>query len=913
MRSIITIASAFVLTTLIGQGQISFGPSQEISNFINRPRDTRAVDMDGDGDLDVISRAAATVKVIWWENDGDGNFPQRHVWTWGDINFWVIGLEDANADGRPDVWIRTRIFGSDVPPYAETFRYLIALSDGDGNFGDPQAVKDSHYENSSQNTSVRVADMNHDGRADLLMADGIWMRQTDGSFLSPPEGTFQPGAVIDNLGEEYASEADRLLAIDDFDGDGDPDLAFGDPGLMISFNLGDGLLGAPISAGFMRPNEKVDYLKSVPPAADGTRARLFVAASLEYPTSPVPDPRLALGAFSSAGEYTAAAVEPIANGLNALTWDAGSNRAIVASYAPVGHPQGPLDVTAFALSSTGDEFIKTPLFQTHGDVDNLSMADLDGDGVIDLLFPLSTPEGIWGNYPSELRWYRRSGADEFIQHQPSISQLATEGKIAYAGDVDGDGDGDIITVDRPRNFSALTINSYGYLQIILWENEGGGASFNRRVLAEGHDALNVIAVSDYDNDGDPDLLMQTYDILGTSAGPDGEESYGTFRLVWLGQGEGGVFSESAKYEGITKGLLEIAKYLDWDGLPLPDAPPLRDVVGISWSSSGQGRPVYFKGTAEGFEAMQDLSTADEVYFGSWDDLDQDGDPDFSWITYQSPIQSFWLRNDHGVVDPAELLPRPFVSIEADVDGDGFNDHYGDGTILLSRPGFSSEAMAIPSNLVDPGYIDVDSDGDLDIVFSQPLFGITNYGVLEWHENDGSGFRQARSVADPAFGRRNHAMADIDGDGIKDLVVQLGDEPKLEWFKVSKRQAPVDFSGWISASGLKGNLAGPLSDGDEDGASNWQEFVFGSDPKVRDPNQSGRPRLEKQGNAWIYSYQRRIGLATPPKVQTSADLKVWEDSDALPPSSQPAAAGYEWIQKESAGEDALFFRTVVPAP
>jgi hypothetical protein len=334
MKFISTIASVFMFTTLIGQGQISFGPSQEISNFINYPRNTHAVDMDGDGDLDVISREAAAVKVIWWENDGEGNFPERHVWTWGDINFTVVSLEDANADGRPDVWIRTQISESNVPPYAETFRYLIALSDQNGGFGEPQAVGDFHYQDDSQNTSMRVVDMNHDGRGDLLMGDGIWMRQADGSFLQPPGGTFRPGTVIDDLGEEYASEADRLLSIDDFDGDGDADLAFGAPGLMISFNLGDGLLAAPVSSGFMRANEEVDYLKSVPPTAGETRARLFVSASLNIPGSPtVRDPRLALGAFSASGEFTAAAAEPFENGVYAITWDAGGNRAILASYA----------------------------------------------------------------------------------------------------------------------------------------------------------------------------------------------------------------------------------------------------------------------------------------------------------------------------------------------------------------------------------------------------------------------------------------------------------------------------------------------------------------------------------------------------------------------------------------------------
>src|SRR5687768_10985873 len=104
MRPLTSITLALALTTMVGQGQISFGPSQEISEFISYPRDTQAVDMDGDGDLDVISREAYTVRVIWWENDGDGNFSNRRVWDWDDISsgYETVSLEDSNADGRPD-------------------------------------------------------------------------------------------------------------------------------------------------------------------------------------------------------------------------------------------------------------------------------------------------------------------------------------------------------------------------------------------------------------------------------------------------------------------------------------------------------------------------------------------------------------------------------------------------------------------------------------------------------------------------------------------------------------------------------------------------------------------------------------------------------------------------------------------
>jgi len=928
MRSLTSIALALALTTLVGQGQTSFGPSQEIAEFISYPRDTRAVDMDGDGDLDVISREAYAVKVIWWENDGDGNFSNRHVWDWDDISsgYVTVSLEDSNADGRPDVWIRRRVSSS--APDREAYRYVIALGDQAGNFGEPQVVGDFEYQDDGRSIGLsgRVADMNRDGRADLLLPDGIWMRQADGSFLPPPSGTFQPGTVVEDWGGEYASDRDRLVAIDDFDGDGDPDLVFGAPGILISFNLGDGLLAPPVNAGFMIPNEKVNRLKSIPPAAGETRSRLLVVTSLETPGVPVPDFRLALGSFSASGEYSAVAVEPMASLINAIAWDAEDDRAIVASYAPPAtvHPEfhAPLDVTAFALSSSGSGFTKTSLFQADGSVDDLSLADFDGDGVGDLLFPLTALEGISGMYVSELRWYRNDGMGDFIPRHPPISDPGMAGEIVYAGDIDGDGDGDgdVITADKPQLYTFPGIPS-GFFELVLWENEGGGTSFKRRVLSKSERVLDVIAVSDCDGDGDPDILMQTFEVSGTFEYYGALLNHGTLRLVWLVQREDGAFDESVKYENdFSYGLLESAKYLDWDRALQPNhGAPLPDVVGI-YREPFSERAVYFQGIGTGFGPMRNLNSTHETRYGAWDDLDHDGDPDFSWIVDYSPsLFSFWLRNQNGLASPAEVLPRVFAPLDVDVDGDGFNDHAEVGAILLSRPDFLYERLPMPDDfdrLDRPmRFVDLDSDGDLDLLYPKPFDGISTFAALVWYENDGARFRSAQPLADAIKSpRTSHAMADIDGDGTKDLVVlSNGWSLRLEWFKAFKHQAPAGFANWMDARGLKGSLAGPLSDGDGDGTTNWEEFVFGSDPKAADPSHPSRPRLEKQGDAWRYSYQRRIGLVSPPQVQTSTDLKTWSDAAPATPSPQPAAPGYEWISEESNGEDALFFRTVILNP
>lgn len=89
----------------LGRAQIAFEASHEISNEISGQIEFAvAVDMDGDGDRDVLIAERLGVRVLWYENDGSGNFGAPREWMWGDAGWEVIGLEDWNGDEVPDVW-----------------------------------------------------------------------------------------------------------------------------------------------------------------------------------------------------------------------------------------------------------------------------------------------------------------------------------------------------------------------------------------------------------------------------------------------------------------------------------------------------------------------------------------------------------------------------------------------------------------------------------------------------------------------------------------------------------------------------------------------------------------------------------------------------------------------------------------
>jgi hypothetical protein len=180
-----------------------------------------------------------------------------------------VAIGDVNGDGRPDLavakvsvllfnlggdfrsatdydWLRCRLRsrlatnGDGIRPGGDvgTNGVTVLLNNGNGTFGAPTA-----WETGESTQSVVIADVNGDGRADLVAANfgsntvSVLLGAGDGSFAQKSD--FQTGACPFGL------------AVGDLDGDGRPDLAVA--------NNCDGTVSVLLGSGGGRFGAKTDY------------------------------------------------------------------------------------------------------------------------------------------------------------------------------------------------------------------------------------------------------------------------------------------------------------------------------------------------------------------------------------------------------------------------------------------------------------------------------------------------------------------------------------------------------------------------------------------------------------------------------------------------------------------------------
>ncbi len=228
-----------------------------ISNDGNVIRSVYSIDLDGDGDNDVLAGSAtAGDGARWYENDGSGNFttPASSLIFAGDGAQSVYSI-DLDNDGDNDVLVGAS--NSNEVSWYE--------NDGSGSFTTPATSLISILGNSIR--SIYSIDLDKDGDNDILVGsftdDAVRWYENDGS------GTFTTPAssLISTAGDGVAS----VYSID-LDKDGDNDVLAGssnDDAVRWYENDGSGTFTTPVTSLISTAGDGVASVYSIDLDGDG--------------------------------------------------------------------------------------------------------------------------------------------------------------------------------------------------------------------------------------------------------------------------------------------------------------------------------------------------------------------------------------------------------------------------------------------------------------------------------------------------------------------------------------------------------------------------------------------------------------------------------------------------------------------
>ena len=233
-----------VIGVLLGKGDGTFLPVVTYNSGGDLAYSVAVADVNGDGkpDLLVADCGLIGINVCNHSNglvgvllgNGDGTFQPVVTYDSSGSTTVSIAVADVNVDGKPDVLVANECDNSSTCAVGSVG---VLLGNGDGTF---QAAKT--YDVGYAINSLAIADVSGDGKLDLLVAKGGTSHNV-GVLLGNGDGTFQP--VVD-----YDSGGNTALSVvaADVSGDGEPDLLVGNQ-CDMSNHCADGSVGVLLGNG----------------------------------------------------------------------------------------------------------------------------------------------------------------------------------------------------------------------------------------------------------------------------------------------------------------------------------------------------------------------------------------------------------------------------------------------------------------------------------------------------------------------------------------------------------------------------------------------------------------------------------------------------------------------------------------
>jgi len=730
LRSALVAGACLVCATAVPHArEMPFAEAFLVTSGATGVRSVEAVDLDRDGDLDLLSASELDDTIAWHENVSGGT-----SWTSHTISVTADGVQfaiaaDLDRDGDPDV-VAAR-FADDTIAWYENdggafLEHLIAADadgarsvfaadlDGDGDLDVLSASelddRIAWYENgggalwtprtisttADGAQSVVVADVDSDGDADVLSASAedhrvVWY-ENGASWLEHPIATNASGVL-----SVRAADVDR---------DGDVD--------VLSANAGEGTIT------WFRSSSGGTSWTAVPVASGAAGVASAILADVDH------DGDLDVVA-SRRGDDTVAWYDNIDG--DGTVWtermvDATASDATAAIAADI-DGDGDIEIVS---ATAGDDTIalydnrsihrnstyphESSIGGNSEDVEAIDPIDVDGDGDTDFLLY------IW---PDRVGWMENLAGDGTVWVRRIIGEPGYFPRHVVGGDVDGDGDVDLAT--------AATLDD-----LFFWyENQVGDGSVWAEHLVASPIAAWGVDLADIDGDGDQDYLGTTNSEggVGWYENLDGAGAFGIFRVIALG------LSYPRDIRAVD---------MDRDGdLDVIHIEVAADV--ISWSENLAG-----DASSWALHTIPNGSVSDPWAFAVGD-MDADGDPDVITASSDDAGECAWFENADGtalswVEHPLSVVPIrrvEWLSLD-DLDRDGDVDVLvaGNGAYWIENPRVTSPSGPtswMTHKLKSYDYfthnsvaaVDLDLDGDPDICTAD------SHGRFRRWENRGGQF------------------------------------------------------------------------------------------------------------------------------------------------------------------------------
>jgi hypothetical protein len=522
------------VSVLLGNGNGTFMPAVSYNSGGLGATSVAIGDLNGDGKLDLAVAndcnfsydcTSGLVGILF--GNGNGAFTLNAVYASGGEDASSIALGDLNGDGKLDLVVATAC-GSDNCTIGTV---SVLLNEGNGAF--LPAV--SYNTGPQEADSVAVADVNHDGRLDLIIgnecANQNCTTSTVSVLLGNGNGTFQTGVSYGSGGT--GSVAVKVANLD-WDGssnrspdivvanqcDWDADCLNGTVSVLAA--NGDGTFRSAVSYGSAA--FEADSIAVADVNMDGTPDLLVTNACYDNGCAAGavsillgrPD-----GTFKAAPNYQPGGQD--ANAIAAADLERNGTLDLVVVSACLSEPNCPSGAVGVLLANGHGGFSKAATYASGGiDPYSVAVADVNGDGKPDLVVAnvYATSNPTSGSIGVLL-----GNGDGTFRPAMSFASGAVNAVSVRIADVNGDGIPDLVVANECSSTSCAS----GTVSVLLGKGNG---TFQPAVnYPSGGQYASSVAVADVSRDGKPDLIVTNWCVSS------GDCTSGTVSVL-LGNGNG---------------------------------------------------------------------------------------------------------------------------------------------------------------------------------------------------------------------------------------------------------------------------------------------------------------------------------------------------------------------------------------